>query len=614
MIRLLAPLALVAAVLLATFVVDPSEAPADFVFINRGDVTTLDLAQISWQQDIRVARIVHEGLVKHDVLTPEYAVRPAVAQSWTISQDGRTYTFRLRDNARWSNAEPVRASDFVYSWRRVMLPDGAADYTGFFLHIAGARDLFDFRNAQLARFAEQAAGLTDARRLELAESLWQELLERFERSVGLAAPDDRTLVVTLERPLPYFLDLLCFPAMYPVYPPLVRSYERFDASTAMIRTEQGWTLPPRGVSNGAYRVTRWAFKREMRLEKNLHYWDADSVSIRSISMPTIEDPGAQVLAFRTGAVMWITDVVARYVPEMLERKRAWHDEHRDQYASLRDSGLDPFEIDRRLPPDPRSTLHVVPAFGTYFLNFNCRERLRDGRPNPLADPRVRRALVMATDRGEITRSIRRLDEPESPTLIPPGSIHGYHSPEGINHDPDQARQLLSEAGYPAGAGLATIDYLFTRDGGHDLIAQAVARQWERTLGVKVNLVPKEIKAFREDLKGKNYMISRGSWFGDYGDPTTFLELNRTGDGNNDRDYSSPAYDALLDRAADEADPAARLRLLSQAEDLMLHDAPLLTLFQYNSVYLFDPRRVVGLTTHPRAEHDLTQVRVLDHAR
>lgn len=607
MFKLVAPLVLIAVAILATSLMDVPAGPADFVFINRGDVTTLDLAKISWQQDLRVARIVHEGLVKNDVFTEDFAIEPAVAESWEVSPDARTYTFHIRPTARWSNGDKVRAGDFVYSWRRVMLPDSAADFTGFFFPIKGVEELFAWRTKELASLQGRMAGRSDPERLALAREVWDRTMERLDATVGVHAPDERTLIVELTRPVPYFLHLLCFPTTFPVYPPLVKRYERINPSSGMMETEQGWTMPPECVNNGAFKVTRWTFKREMRLEKNPYYWGAGGIAIDSISMPTIEDPNSQVLAFRTGSIMWNTDAVARYLPEMLAQKMAFYEEHADEYRAMVQEGIDPIEIDRRLPQDPRACLHVLPAFGTYFLNFNCRAKLRDGRDNPFADVRVRRALTMATDREEITTQVRRLNEPASPTLIPPGSIGGYASPKGLETDVEAARKLLAEAGFPEGKGLPTIDYLFTRDGGHDLIAQAVAKQWEQTLGVRVNLVPKEIKAFREDLKTQNYMVSRGSWFGDYGDPMSFLELNKTGDGNNDRGYASPAYDALLERAADELDPAKRMAILSEAEGLMLEEAPLLTLFQYNSVYMFDAHRFTGLTSHPRSEQDLSKI-------
>src|SRR5690606_20132095 len=137
-----------------------------------------------------------------------------------------------------------------------------------------------------------------------------------------------------------------------------------------------------------------------------------------------------------------------------------------------------------------------------------------------------------------------------------------------------------------------VEILINTDSDHDRIAQFIARNWEEYLGVRVAINQKEIKVFRVDLKEANYMVSRAGWYGDYGDPTTFLDVHRTGDGNNDRKYSNPAFDALMDRAAYETDPEARMRILSEAERLLVEeDLPVVPLFQYVTLYLFDPHKV-----------------------
>ena len=98
------------------------------------------------------------------------------------------------------------------------------------------------------------------------------------------------------------------------------------------------------------------------------------------------------------------------------------------------------------------------------------------------------------------------------------------------------------------------------------------------------------------------MTARASWFGDYGDPTTFLEISRTGDGNNDRAYSNPAFDSLLDRAAKETDPAARMRILENAERLLVEeDLPFIPIFYYVNMYLFDANKLTGISSHPRGD-------------
>ncbi|MEN0020202.1 MAG: hypothetical protein AAF747_04885, partial [Planctomycetota bacterium] len=141
--------------------------------------------------------------------------------------------------------------------------------------------------------------------------------------------------------------------------------------------------------------------------------------------------------------------------------------------------------------------------------------------------------------------------------------------------------------------------------------QSVAKDWERWLGVRTNLEQKEVKVFRDDLKNANYMTSRAGWYGDYGDPTTFLDLSRTGNGNNDRKFSSPEYDALLDRAADETDAAKRLAILQEAERMIMEvELPKVPIFHYGHMYMFDPNRLSGINPHPRTNQNLHLVDVL----
>ncbi|MBY0262050.1 MAG: hypothetical protein K2Q20_06880, partial [Phycisphaerales bacterium] len=120
MLKLLVPAILLLLAVIATVATDDPARPADLTLINRGDVATLDLQRMSWMQDLRVGRAIFEGLVRNDIFTPDYTISPGVAERWEISPDGKTYTFHLRDNAKWSNGSPVTAGHFVYSWRRAL--------------------------------------------------------------------------------------------------------------------------------------------------------------------------------------------------------------------------------------------------------------------------------------------------------------------------------------------------------------------------------------------------------------------------------------------------------------------------------------------------------------
>lgn len=609
--RLLIPIALLAAVLVAVVAADRPLPRADFVFINRGDVSTLDVQKASWMQDLRVIRMLFEGLVKNDIFDRGYAIQPAAAERWEISEDGLVYTFHLREGASWNvhgEAVPLTAHDFVFSWRRAILPDTGSDYAGQFHLIRGARAFADWREAQL----KEIEAIPDAAaRAERATALWALTERTFDEMVGVRAVDDRTLRVELERPTPYFLELCAFAVFYPVYPPLVRQYDRPDPATGRLDQQQGWTMAGVLVGNGPFTLESWRFKREVRLEKNPHYWNRGAIDIDSVSIPSIEDPNAQVLMFNSGGADWVSDVTPPYRRFIVEEKQRFYSEHREQYDALVAQGLDPVEIDRRLPPDPRKNIHTFPAFGTYFYNFNCLPKLADGRDNPFADRRVRRAFAMAIDKRRIAEQIRGTGERVATTMVPRDSFAGYQSPAGLAYDPAAARAELAAAGYPDGKGFITVEILFNKDSGHDLIAQAMAKDLQENLNVRVVLAQKEVKVFRQDLKSQNYMLGRAGWFGDYGDPTTFLDLNRCADGNNDRKYCSPKYEELMDRAANEPDRLKRLAILAEAERLIVEeDVPLIPLFQYVQVYLFDPHKVSGISSHPRQQQDLYLIDML----
>lgn len=612
MLKLLAPAIALVLLLAVTLATDRPAPRADFTFVNRGDANTLDLHLMSWMQDLRLAHMLYEGLVRLDVFSKDYRVVPGVAERWDVSSDRRHYTFHLRSDSKWSNGRPVVAGDFVFAWRRALLPDIGCDYIGQLQLVRGARAFSEWRSAALeAYLAEAARGGATADAASRAEALWGETLAKFDQLVGVRAIDDRTLEVDLEHPTPYFLDLCAFPAFFPVYPPLVEAHSSINPRTAQVQTAPGWAKPPNLISNGPFIAASWRFKRDLRFEASPHYWNARSLNIRTIAVPSIEDGNAAVLAFQAGGIDWISDITPEYRAEMWAQKQAFYREHADLVASLRrevaSGAIDQIELDRRLPDDPRAHIHVIPAFGTYWMNLNCLPTLRDGRVNPLADPRIRRALAMAIDKKQLCEEVLRCGEPPATTIIPPNSIAGYTSPKGLPFDPAAARALLAEvaASAPANAGdpassLGTIDILYNKDGIHDKIAQAVAKDWEKHLGLSVRLNIQEIKVFRDELKNQNYMASRGGWYGDYGDPTTFLDLHRKDDGNNDRKYLNPHFESLLDAALDEPNPDARLNLLSQAERILVEeDLPVIPLFHYVSIYQFNAHKIKGINSHPR---------------
>ena len=577
--KLLAPAMLLFGLIAIVIVGDKPPPPAEFTYSENTSIITLDPQRISYTHDMRVSYCLFEGLLRWDNTT--FIPQPAVATSWAISDDGRSYTFHLRPEARWSSGDPVVASDFVFAWRRAILPDTASDYTALFFVIEGAEPFFQWRGEQLEQFS--LLPLSE-RTPAAAEALWASTLEYFDETVGLTAIDDHTLVVRLERPTAYFLDLVCFAIAHPVHPPTVERWASIDPDSGRLLQRNGWTKPPGHIGNGPMVLTDWRFKRAFRMERSETYWNQDAIGVESISIVEIENPNTAVLAFQTGAVDWITNADrVGYLADMLDQQRRGE----------------------------RNDAHAFPTFGTYFWGFNCTDTLTGGRANPFADARVRRAFALATNKRDITDKVRRLGEPPTGSLIPPGSIPGYTPPQGLSFDPERAKALLAEAGWSDrdGDGLPenaadepfpVVEMLCSTGSYHEDIALTLGAMWEKHLGVRARVVSKETKAYKDDLSRRDYMLARGGWFGYYGDPLTFLDLCRTGDGNNDRGYSNPEYDALLDRAVNETDPARRFEILQQAERMIVEDeCPILPLFQYVQFYLYDPDVLSGVSEHPR---------------
>ncbi len=579
--KIAAPFVLLLAAILAAVASDRPQPPADYTFINGITVFTLDPQRMSYEQDLRIAHAIYDGLVRWNPYT--YEIIPGVAESWELDDDGVTYTFRLRDDARWSNGDPVTVDDFRYSWRRALMPDTAADYTTLFFKIKGAEAFFNWRSAQLAEYARRPAR---ERTPDAALALREEANRMFDEMVGFETPDARTIVVTLERPTPYFLDLCAFPVFFPCHPETVERYVSVDPASGRLDQRYDWTKPPLLISNGALAVKSWRFKRDMRLEANPYYWDAENVVSKSVLALEIEDVNTRVLTFETGGADWETDVLVDYVGDMLREKRAGE----------------------------RDTIHSVPRFGTYFWSFNCTPTLTDGRSNPFHDPRVRRALAMGVNKRDITEKVRDLGEVIAGAVIPPGSIPGFDTDEsivGAPYDPAAARALLAEAGWvdrdgdgfiedAAGTPFPTVEMLCSAGSYHDKIALAMGGMWEKSLGVRTRIVVKESKTYKDDLKRRDYMLARGGWFGDFGDPMTFLSLHVSGDGNNDRGYNDPRFDAIIDRANEERDPARRMAILEEAERYAMEESlPVLPIWFYQDYHLYDPDEMFGISAHPR---------------
>ncbi|HTW94603.1 MAG TPA: peptide ABC transporter substrate-binding protein [Tepidisphaeraceae bacterium] len=527
---LVIPLALIVLVI-ATLVwsAGPNGPPADFSFINRGDHKTLDLNQMSWLQDIRVAYALWEGLYTCDPVTLRPV--PGVANRIDVDKSGTVYTFHLRDNARWSNGAPVTAGDFLFAWRREL--EEPAEYSYLHYYIKGAKD---YQTAYTAWMAGTGPKPDFS-------------------SVGEKALDSHTFQVTLGKPIPFFKALCAFPAFFPQYEPCMARYARSDDHGRVTSYDEAFTRPPNLVSNGPYYLAEWSFKRRLRMVANPNYWNRGAVKSHIIDEIFIDDPLAEFRAYDSGEVDWLSDVPGSLVGDMLDE-------------------------------GGRPDLHIFPSFGTYFYTFNCQPKLPDGRINPLADVRVRRALTMAIDKEPIVKNVTRAGQPITNDYIPPGVFPGYVSPPGIAMNVAEAQKLLAEAGYPGGRGFPPLSLLFNTEADHAQIAEIIHRQWQQNLGIDVHMDGVEVKVFADRFNKKDFEIARASWYGDYPDPSTFTDKWRSDSDNNEAGWQNAQYDRLCDLATFDRDPAKRLKYFAQAEKILLDNAVILPLFNYVNVYMF----------------------------
>jgi oligopeptide transport system substrate-binding protein len=609
MLRFLVPLLLLISALVALHAMDDPTPPADFTFASENEVFTLDPQRMSWLVDMRLAYGLFEGLTAWDTKTFETA-KPALAESWTHSPDGLVWTFHLRPDAKWSNGDPVTAHDVVWSWQRLLLPDTAADYSHLLFPVRGAHEFWRDRNAALLALPKGDG------RLEAAEALADTLDETFARQVGLKALDDHTLQIELNQPVPWLLDQLAFAPLLPVHRPSVegwpasidtskgwhraerppwsqRTFIKVSPRTGRLEQDPRWARPGTLISNGPYVLTHWRYRRDLRMAANPLFHGADPDMLQSIVVRSFPDPNTALLAFESGEVDWLTGVSADCRADLLAQAEAGE----------------------------RTTVHARPAFATDYFLFNCRSTLPDGRPNPFNDARVRRAFALATDKRDIVDHVTNLHEPITGAFTPHGSIARYTPPDGLGFDIPAAAALLDEAGWidrngdglredESGKPFPVVELLYTTSSPRfRRIAAALRDQWQRHLGVESRLVGQDSKFFGADRRAGNFMVARGRWYGDWGDPTTFLEMCQSDNGNNDAGLKSRDVDAGLALAATQRDPDARMETLARTERLLMErEVPLLPICQVVEVTMYDPARFSGMTEHPRLVQYLHEIR------
>lgn len=511
--------------LLGSLLLGASTALAETVLHrgNSGEPQTLDQAQTSINIEAFILKDLFEGLTIYDAAGK---IVPGSAESWTVSDDGTVYTFKLRADAKWSDGSPVTAEDFVFSFQRVEDPKTAAKY---------ANILYPIKNAE---------------KVNKGEAKLEEL--------GMKAVDAKTLEVTLERPTPFFLELLAHQTALPV------------SKASLEKNGADFVKPGVMVSNGAYKLQSHTPNDSLTVVKNTEFWDAANTKIDKVIFYPIDDQAASVRRFEAKEM----DLAYNFSADQLDRLRK---SYGDQ-------------------------VHVSPSLATYYYTFDTRQA-------PFDDVRVRRALSMAVDRDFLAKEIYSGSQLPSYSMVPSGmGSYGesakadFASMSQLDRE-DEAVKLMKEAGYGEGGKPLSVEIRYNTNPNHERVATAVADMWKTTFGANVSLVNLDVASHYGYLQeGGKFNVARAGWVADYADAENFLALSvSTNKTFNYSKFNNPEFDALMKKSYDEKDAAARNKILHEAETILMKEQPVAPFLTQAELWLV-ASRVKGWVDNSANEH------------
>ncbi|WP_147112958.1 peptide ABC transporter substrate-binding protein [Tateyamaria sp. syn59] len=472
-----------------------------FTYRTLDEFSSLDPQVVEDVDGSNIVRDLFEGLYNQDA---DGNLVPGVALSHEASADNLIYTFTLRDNAVWSDGAPVTAGDFVYAWQRAVDPELASPYAWYM-------ELMSIENG-----AAIVAG------------------EMEPSELGVSAPDDRTLVVNLSKPLPYFTKMVTHATTFP--------------APRWVIEEHGaeWTRPENMVSNGAFVLEAHVPKERSVRVRNENYWDNENTVLETVTTLVIGDDAQGLTRWRAGEVD-MTDIPAGQYPALAE-------EFPDEAFAL-------------------------PRLCNYYFNFN----LASG-PEAFQDVRVRQALALAIDREVIVDRVLQGGQFPAFTFTPAATAD-FEVPEVEMASMTQAerdakaRELLAEAGYGEGGEPLSFNYLYNTNEAHQQVAIVATQMWKQKLGIDVTLENQEWKVFLETRGAQNYDMARGAWCGDYNEASTFLDLLTTESGYNDAKFSNARVDELMTEAKSSSDPQP---LYTEVEQIVAAEMPVIPIYHYST--------------------------------
>ena len=491
-----------------------------FRFANDTDIVGMDSTVVDDAMSFNAITAITDGLTTVDV---KGNTIPGIAKSWDVSNNGLTYTFHLRD-AKWTNGDDVTAQDFVYSWHRII--KNAGNYA-YMLGSEGA----SIKNADSL--------------IDLGTTATDEQLN----TLGIKATDDKTVVVDLEKNVPYFVGLMSFPCYFPQNQKFVEKCGKNYA-----------TKPEYILGNGAYKMTKWIKGNKATFTKNDKYYDAKSVKTKNLEMYLVQDPKTAAQNFDNGKV---------------------------DYATINSTLVDKYK--------GKDTFKAIREGYLAYLICNF-------KADTTANKNLRHALSYAINRKDLCDNILKDGSQPATGFVPAqlckspsGKDFREESGKYVDYDVKKAQEYLDAAKKELGTDTITVDLLYgTDESPMDTFAEYLQGSFTKLKGLKVNMVAtvKKDRIYNREASG-NFQIACTRWAPDYADPTTFLNVLASSNSNNYGKWENAQYNSLLKQAQNETDVNKRWNELLEAEKVMMDDMPNIPVVQTGTAAL-QAKNVKGL--------------------
>ena len=483
------------------------------------NVVSLDAAQATDNVSFELIANCIDGLIQLDKNGKPI---PAVAESYEVSADGKTYTFNLRD-AKWTNGDPVTAEDFVFAWRRHCVESTKYNY------IMGST-VACIKNAD-AVIKKEAAPET----------------------LGVSAKDSKTLIVELEAPVPFFPSLMCFPAFYPVNE---KFYNSLDKGTY-------GTSPETFLSNGAFTLTDYLpGAANIRLKKNDSYWNAANIALQNLSYQVVSSSDNALTAFKNGTLD-IAGIGGNQIDSVK------NDDTFSKNLKIIPTGMLQY---LSFNQDPKN--HHAGALS----NVNLRLAIS----NAIDRESLVNNFIFNGSRATYTAiPLRFAPNAETGKFF---AEDQQQFSEFVSFDVEKAQRFLATAKSELGRENFDLDIIYANDGGDTVIkvVQAIKEQVEKNLpGVTLNLQPMPKAEYLDRVTTNSYDIALTNWSPDYDDPMTFFTLWTTEGCEISEHWSNADYDKIIENCTHgelAANYNNRWSAMYDAEEILLRNAVIAPLY------------------------------------